>query len=102
MIKPSYCQVIGKNEREFYPNLLHTSVNRCPNESVCNTNQQIQHLVVISAKHSVHGQYFLKVIVTYENETIETYTTTLKYSVEEKGISYELICTFPRSCINIK
>ena len=42
--------------------------------------------MVISAKHSSNGNYFLKVKVTYENEITESNITTLKYNVEYKGI----------------
>ena len=69
------------NERVFYPQIIHTGLERCS----CSYDQQIQHFVVISAKHSNTGKYFLKAVVSYGNENINTYKTALRYSVEEKG-----------------
>ena len=91
---PSNFQAVDRKEREFYPQLISTNEKMCMKDIACSTNLQMQHLMVISAKHSSNGNYFLKVKVTYENETTESSITTLKYNVESNGsvLFLSLIC----------
>ncbi|XP_060565917.1 uncharacterized protein LOC132724948 isoform X1 [Ruditapes philippinarum] len=70
-------------EEEKTPTIHANYTRRCSNDSDCGYDQQVQYTEIISAKSSDNGNYFLKILAVYGNESKESYSTAYKYIFED-------------------
>lgn len=75
--------VSSKLEEEFFPTIQKAYTTSCSNIPKCGQYRHVQYTEIYPAKPSDNGKYYLKIVAVYGNESKESFTTSIKYIIEE-------------------